>query len=132
MGQRQPGRRAAYLPVGHRAPGGEAQGALDLGGAGERGGDTLLPDQLALETVIARLKPLLEDPAVLKVGQNIKYDLEVLARYGIAVAPIDDTMLISYVLDGGRTATAWTSSPSAISTTRPIKFYDVAGTRRSG
>ncbi|MEA2814490.1 MAG: polymerase, partial [Rhodospirillaceae bacterium] len=69
-------RRAAYLPISHRAPGGEAQGALDLGGDGAKEGDgKLLPGQLPLKTVIDRLKPLLEDPAVLKVGQNIKYDM---------------------------------------------------------
>src|SRR5712671_3188976 len=74
-------RRAAYLPLSHRAPGGEAQGALDLGGPGENKGGAkdgegkLLPGQLPLKTVIDKLKPLLEDPAVLKVGQNIKYDM---------------------------------------------------------
>ena len=44
---------------------------------------------------------MLEDPSVLKVAQNGKYDIAVLARYGVAVAPIDDTMLMSYVLDAG-------------------------------
>ena len=51
---------------------------------------------------LAALKPLLEDPALLKIGQNLKYDALVLARHGIAIAPIDDTMLISYALDGGK------------------------------
>jgi DNA polymerase-1 len=59
-----------------------------------------------------RLKPLLEDPAVLKVAQNAKYDIAVLARHGIDVSPIEDTMLISYVLEAGCTATAWTSCRS--------------------
>eukprot|EP01041_Mallomonas_annulata_P041728 gene41728-65863_t len=49
----------------------------------------------------ARLKPLLEDPSILKVAQNGKYDLAVLARYGIEVGPIEDTMLISFALEGG-------------------------------
>ena len=40
-------------------------------------------------------KPVLEDPAVLKIGQNMKYDAKILARYGVEVAPIDDTMLLS-------------------------------------
>jgi DNA polymerase I len=47
---------------------------------------------------------LLEDPAVLKIGQNLKYDCLVLAQHGIALAPLDDTMLLSYALDGGRSA----------------------------
>ena len=58
-------------------------------------------DCTALADVIATLKPLLEDPAVLKVAQNAKYDIAVLARHGIQVAPIEDTMLISYVLEAG-------------------------------
>jgi len=60
------------------------------------------PEQIARDKALAALKPLLEDDAVLKVGQNIKYDLNVLARRGIAVAPIDDTMVISFALDAGR------------------------------
>ncbi|TIX49446.1 DNA polymerase I [Alteraurantiacibacter aquimixticola] len=60
------------------------------------------PDQVPLEDAVAALKPLLESDAVLKVGQNIKYDLNVLARHGIHVAPIDDTMVISFALDAGR------------------------------
>ena len=80
---------ACYIPVGHE----EAEG-LDLGAADGLG-------QLPIDVVVARLKPLLEDPAVLKVGQNAKYDMAVLSRHGVAVAPIDDTMLMSYVLDAG-------------------------------
>ena len=60
------------------------------------------PEQVPLATAIAMLKPLLESDAVLKVGQNIKYDLNVLARYGIQIAPIDDTMIVSFCLDAGR------------------------------
>lgn len=60
------------------------------------------PEQVPLATAIAMLKPLLESDAVLKVGQNIKYDLNVLARHGIQVAPIDDTMIASFCLDAGR------------------------------
>ncbi|MFZ1425500.1 MAG: DNA polymerase I [Geminicoccaceae bacterium] len=56
--------------------------------------------QLDLPDVIERLRPVLVDPSVLKIGHNIKYDQGMLARYGLAVAPIDDTMLISYVLHG--------------------------------
>ena len=62
------------------------------------------PDQIPLDAAIARLKPLLESDAVLKVAQNAKYDINVLARHGITVAPIDDTMVISFCLDAGRSA----------------------------
>ena len=81
---------AAYVPVGHVA------GEQDLFGGG-----ALISGQLSLQDVLDRLKPLLEDDSVLKILQNAKYDLKVLARYGIAVAPIDDTMLMSYVLHSG-------------------------------
>jgi len=60
------------------------------------------PEQVPLAAALAALKPLLEDDSVLKVFQNGKYDLNVLARVGIAVAPIDDTMVISFALDAGR------------------------------
>ena len=60
------------------------------------------PEQIARETALAAIKPLLESDAVLKVGQNIKYDLNVLARHGIHVAPIHDTMVISFAMDAGR------------------------------
>ncbi len=77
---------AAYIPL--------ALGELDLGAGGK-------PPQLDRDGVLARLKPLLADRAVLKIGHNIKYDVEILAERGIEVAPVDDTMLLSYVLEGG-------------------------------
>ncbi len=78
--------RACYIPVGHI------------------GGDLLsdAPQQLPLDQVLAKLKPLLEDPAVLKVGHNLKYDWVMFQKAGIEVAPIDDTMVMSFDLDGGR------------------------------
>ena len=77
---------ACYIPLGH--------GGTDM--FSER------PEQVSLGEALARLKPLLENDAVLKVGQNIKYDLNVLARHGIQVAPVDDTMIVSFCLDAGR------------------------------
>ena len=78
--------QACYIPLGH--------GSMDM--FAEK------PVQIALADAIGRLKPLLEADAVLKIGQNAKYDLNVLARHGIAVGPIDDTMVISFDLDAGR------------------------------
>jgi DNA polymerase I len=78
---------AAYVPVGHRAPGG-----LDLDRPGE----------LSLEATIDKLRLLLEDPGVLKIGHDVKTAAHLLSRYGVAVAPYDCTMLMSYVLDGGQ------------------------------
>jgi len=126
-------RRAAYLPLAHRAPGGEAQGALDLGGEGP-GGDSdktgdgkLLPGQLPLKKAIEKLKPMLEDPGVLKVGQNIKYDIAVLKRYGIDIGPVDDTMLLSFVLDGGKHGHGMDELAERYLNQKTIKFSDVAG-----
>ena len=96
------GARACYIPLRHVRPG--TQGALDLdgGGAGEAGGDrdgalTQIPVQRALDI----LRPMLEDRGVLKVLHNAKYDAEVLANCGVNLGPVDDTMLLSYVLDAG-------------------------------
>ncbi len=83
---------ACYIPVGHTSPHGDG---LDLGGGGR-------PKQIPLDQVVAALKPLLADASVLKIGQNIKYDMVVLARYGLGVTPYDDTMLLSYTLDAGK------------------------------
>ena len=60
------------------------------------------PQQVDREAALAALKPLLADDAVIKVFQNGKYDLNVLARYGVEVSPIEDTMIISFDLDAGR------------------------------
>ncbi|WP_114953404.1 DNA polymerase I [Sphingosinicella terrae] len=70
----------------------------------EHGGHDLLserPNQLAAELVLARLKPLLEDPAVLKIGHNLKFDWVVLDRRGIRVSPYDDSLVMSFNLDAG-------------------------------
>jgi DNA polymerase-1 len=83
--------KACYVPVGHAA----GDGGLDFG-------DTASLEQMPIRDALAALKPILEDPAILKIGQNLKYDVLVLKRYGVDVAGIDDTMLMSYALDGGR------------------------------
>ncbi len=85
----EPG-RACYIPLQHR---GQGEGLF---------ADTTLADgQIPFEAALAVLKPMLEDPSVLKIAQNAKYDVKVLANYGVDVAPIDDTMLLSYALHGG-------------------------------
>ena len=122
-------RRAAYLPLGHREPTGEAQGALDLGGTGTaKGGEgKLLPNQIPLDTAIAKLKPLLEDPSVLKVGQNIKYDMCVFRGLGVEIGPVDDTMLLSFVLDAGKHNHGMDDLAKLYLGQETIKFSDVAG-----
>jgi len=89
---------ACYVPLTHEWEPQAGGGGLDFGDVA----DTREPlTQVDKATALNKLKALLEDPAVLKVGQNIKYDLAVMARRGVRVAPYDDTMLISYVLEGG-------------------------------
>src|SRR3546814_12668219 len=84
--------KACYIPLGHTV-GKPADGGLDLDGATEA------PKQIPRDDALAILKPMLEDPGALKVGQNIKYEMLVFARYGIAVAPIDDNMRLSYLAE---------------------------------
>ena len=112
----EPG-RACYVPLGHGAAG---DGELALDGA--------RPRQIALDEALGLLKPMLEDPAVLKVGHNIKYDMEVLAGYGIEVAPVDDTMLLSYVLEGGLHGHGLDELARLHLGVEPITFKQVAGT----
>ncbi len=86
----EPG-QACYIPLAHKVSVSD-----DLFGSND-----LAEGQMRLNDVLAILKPVLEDDAVLKIGQNMKYDAKIFARYGVEVAPIDDTMLMSYALHGG-------------------------------
>ena len=86
----EPG-QACYIPLGHKASASD-----DL-----FGGDALAEGQMGLTECLDMLKPALEDDAILKIGQNIKYDAKIFARNGINVAPIDDTMLMSYAMNAG-------------------------------
>ena len=119
---------ACYVPLTHEHPPVEGAGGLDFGGDT----DARPPlDQLDKPTVLARLKGLLEDPGVLKVVQNGKYDLAVMARRGIRVAPIDDTMLISYVLEGGLHGHGMDELSRLHLGHEPIPFKSVAGTGKA-
>ncbi len=82
---------ACYIPLTHRDG-----SADDLFGS-----DALAEGQMPLDEALTLLKPLFEDPSILKIGQNMKYDAKIFARYGIEIAPIDDTMLMSYAMHGG-------------------------------
>ncbi|MFM2390213.1 MAG: polymerase [Pseudomonadota bacterium] len=82
--------RAAYIPLGHRQGGGDLFGGADL-----------VAGQLPLQAVLDALAPVLADPAILKIGQNLKYDAKIFARYGVTVDPIDDTMLMSSAMYAG-------------------------------
>ena len=113
----EPG-RACYIPLGHGAA---ADGELALGAAAA-------PRQIDFDEALGLLGPLLADPGVLKVGQNIKYDMEVFANYGLAVAPVEDTMLLSFVLDGGSHGHGMDELSRLHLGIDPIPYKAVAGT----
>ena len=83
--------QACYIPLTHK------KGASD----DLFGSEELVDGQLPLPVVLDALKPVLESNAVLKIGQNMKYDAKIFSRYGVDVAPFDDTMLMSYALHAG-------------------------------
>ncbi len=118
--------RACYIPLRHVAPG-AAQGDM-LGVA------AATPEQLDFDTAIALLRPLLADRAVLKVLQNAKYDLEVLAQPGnggLAVTPIDDTMLISYAMEAGKHGHGMDELSTLHLGHTPIPIAEVIGTGKA-
>ena len=82
---------ACYIPLTHR------DGASD----DLFGSDDLTDGQMALDEALDLLRPVLQDPSIIKIGQNMKYDAKIFIRYGVEIAPIDDTMLMSYALHGG-------------------------------
>ncbi|MFN7397871.1 MAG: DNA polymerase I [Sandaracinobacter sp.] len=88
-------------------------------------------DQLAPDVALPLLKGLLEDPGVLKVGQNLKYDMVVVARHDIGVAPFDDTMLLSYALAAGQHGHGIDELSERHLGHTPISFKDVAGTGKA-
>jgi DNA polymerase I len=114
---------ACYIPLRHKAGGGEG---LDLDG--KKGKPVA---QLAPAAALKELKPLLEDPGILKVGQNLKYDFLIFLREGIEVAPIDDTMLMSYALECGLHGHGMDELSAMHLGHTPISFKQVAGTGKN-
>ncbi|RYD92860.1 MAG: DNA polymerase I, partial [Sphingomonadales bacterium] len=107
--------KACYIPIAHRS------------------GDDMFaeaPPQLSLNEVTRLLRPLLVDPSVLKIGHNIKYDLNVLIRHGMDVSPIDDTMVMSFDLDAGQSLAGhgMDEVAHAVLEHSCITFKDVTGT----
>jgi DNA polymerase-1 len=111
--------KACYIPLAHVGEGGGLFGSEKIAG------------QIKLEDAIAHLKPLLENPAVLKIGQNLKYDLQVLRRYGTDIRPIDDTMLISYAIESGENGHGMDEMSEKHLGHKPISFKEVAGSGKS-
>jgi DNA polymerase-1 len=87
--------------------------------------------QLDRDLVLTALQPLFMNPCVLKVGHNLKYDLVVLANYGVTISPLTDTMLMSYVLDAGKNGHGMDELAELHLGYQTIKFADVAGTGKA-
>ncbi|SLN57404.1 DNA polymerase I [Roseovarius albus] len=112
---------ACYIPLTHRD--GDSD---DLFGS-----DKLAEGQLGLDETLKALKPLLEDPAILKIGQNMKYDAKIFVRYGVYVAPFDDTMLMSYALHAGIHGHGMDTLSDRYLNHTPIPIKSLLGTGKS-
>jgi DNA polymerase-1 len=110
--------RACYVPLLH-------QGESGLFGTG------ILPGQLKTAEAMEIIRPVMEDPGILKIGQNLKYDWVMLKRQGIEVHPYDDTMLMSYVLDAGKGPHGMDELSRRHLGHTPISLNDVTGTGRA-
>jgi len=124
----EPG-RACYIPVGHTNPVQSETGTLLASTADS----TRDPDplQIQLDKALEVLRPMLADPSVLKIGHNIKYDMAVLSRYGIKVTSVDDTMLLSYVLEGGSHGHGMDELAELYLGHTTIKYKEVTGTGKA-
>ena len=111
---------ACYIPLNHKV------GDDDL-----FGGNKLAKDQISLDDALDLLKPILEDPAIIKVGQNIKYDMKILSRYNINISPVDDTMLLSYSLHGGAHNHGMDSLSNRYLNHTPISIKSILGSGKS-
>ncbi|WP_281995730.1 DNA polymerase I [Ruegeria faecimaris] len=112
---------ACYIPLIHR------QSATD----DLFGSDALAEGQMPIEQALTLIKPMLEDPSILKIGQNMKYDAKIFARYGVDVAPIDDTMLMSYAMHGGEHGHGMDTLSERYLNHKPIPIKPLLGSGKS-
>ena len=113
--------KACYVPLIHKTSAGD-----DLFETGE-----LAEDQMKAEDALAILKPILEDPAILKIGQNLKYDAKILARHGVRITPFDDTLLMSYAMNAGLHGHGMDTLSERYLNHRPIEIKSLLGTGKS-
>ncbi|MCB1682295.1 MAG: DNA polymerase I [Alphaproteobacteria bacterium] len=108
--------KAAYIPVGHTF-------STDLFGESTSGDIK----QMDMKEALDLLKPVLEDESVLKIGHNMKYDWQMFAKHGIRISPCDDTMLMSYVLDGSAHSHSLDNLANMLCGHKMIAYEEVAG-----
>jgi len=106
--------KACYIPIGHGLAGGDMFAEA--------------PAQLPMDVVLAALKPLLEDASVLKIAHNLKYDWVMFAKAGIEIAPYDDTLVMSFDLDAGRSGHGLDELAKTHFEHECISFKSVCGT----
>ncbi|MEP3198533.1 MAG: DNA polymerase I [Lentilitoribacter sp.] len=111
--------KACYVPLTHKSGNG------DLLGGG------LVEDQVDFDEALKRLKDVLEDASILKIAQNLKYDMLVLKQLNLDVKSFDDTMLLSYVLDAGVGNHGMDALSDRWLGHQPIPYKEVAGTGKS-
>jgi len=97
--------KACYIPIGHKSP-----------------------KCINKDAVIKKLKPLLEDTSVKKIGQNIKFDFIVMFKQGITISPMEDTMLMSYILDAGKNRHNMDTLSEIHLGHKTISFKEIVGT----
>ena len=107
-----------YIPLSH------------VTGEGGLFGHERAPNQLDKLDVLNRLQPLLEDPSILKIGHNFKFDWQIFKQNGIDVGPVDDTMLMSYAAQGGH-GHGMDDLSAKLLGHQTIKYADVAGTGKN-
>ncbi len=111
--------KACYIPLAHQGAG---DGLFSAG---------LLAGQIPRTEALQKLKHLFENSGILKIGQNLKYDMLVLMKYNIVVVSIDDTMLLSYVIESGDVGHGMDELSQRHLGHKPIAFKDVAGSGKS-
>ncbi|NQY61242.1 DNA polymerase I [Cognatishimia sp.] len=112
---------ACYIPLTHK------KGASD----DLFGSDDLAEGQIGLNEALDILKPILEDPAIIKIFQNAKYDCKIFKRYGVSVSPIDDTMLMSYAMNAGEHNHGMDVLSERYLSHNPISIKTLLGTGKS-
>lgn len=112
--------QACYIPLTHKTGGGDLFSSTEL-----------VAGQLPMADVLAALAPILTDPAILKIGQNMKYDWKIFARQGIEIAPFDDTMLMSYAMQAGLNNHGMDALSEKYLGHNPIPIKDLIGSGKS-
>ncbi|MBK66545.1 MAG: DNA polymerase I, partial [Rickettsiales bacterium] len=121
--------KAAYIPLGHKQK--NVEMGLDLGGKNEEGESSKKYNQIPLEKALEVLKPMLEDESILKIAHNMKYDAQIFMQHDINVSPIDDTMLLSYVVDGTKHGHGLDALSEEFLGHTNISFKEIAGTGKN-